>query len=292
MRRAALVCVLCIVFAVFWTGPPVSGASGELVALKYGAQGVEVYEVQNWLYALGFLKAPPDGQYGKATADAVLSFQAYHRLAADGVVGPATRSALRREVVTGVFGFYIPREGDTLDSVARRFSVDAAAIAELNRIEDSVTLTGNRLILPQGYFDPGRDAFRSELVDWTEASTIYRDNSIARVIDLASGRSFLVRRRGGHFHADSEPLTQADTVTMKEIVGGTWSWNRRAIIVEARGRWLAASMNGMPHGGEQVARNGFLGHFCIHFLGSKIHSSGKEDPLHQQMVLRAAKYGR
>ncbi len=77
---------------------------------------------------------------------------------------------------------------------------------------------------------------------------------------------------------------------MKKIYGEKWSWKRKAIIIELdNGRRLAASMNGMPHGGGAIRGNKFNGHFCIHFRDSKTHVTGKMDMAHQIMVWKAAK---
>ena len=58
---------------------------------------------------------------------------------------------------------------------------------------------------------------------------------------------------------------------MKSIYGGSWSWDRRAILVKYDGHVYAASMNGMPHEDDTISDNDFDGHFCIHFTGSKTH---------------------
>ncbi len=72
---------------------------------------------------------------------------------------------------------------------------------------------------------------------------------------------------------------------MKMIYGGKWSWKRKAIIIELdNGRRIAASMNGMPHGGGAIRENKFYGHFCIHFKDSKTHVTGNIDMAHQIMV--------
>lgn len=110
----------------------------------------------------------------------------------------------------------------------------------------------------------------------------------ARVEDLDSGRHLQVRRSGGAFHADVEPLTPQDTATLREIFGGRWSWKRRAVVVMVAGMRVAASMNGMPHGRGAIPDNEFDGHFCLHFAGSRLHRTGEPDRGHQLMVRKAA----
>jgi hypothetical protein len=74
---------------------------------------------------------------------------------------------------------------------------------------------------------------------------------------------------------------------MKKIYGGKWSWKRRAIFVKINDRLIAASMHGMPHGAGAL-KNGFPGHFCIHFYKSTTHGSNKMDYAHKIMILKAA----
>jgi len=126
-----------------------------------------------------------------------------------------------------------------------------------------------------------------ELMHWDEAKLYFAMYCRAEVIDVETGKSFRVQRRGGTYHADCQPLTREDTRVMKEIYG-EWSWKRRAIIVVVGGKRIAASMAGMPHGAGQIKDNDFPGHFCIHFFGSRVHASGKVDPEHQKRVLEAA----
>jgi hypothetical protein len=85
-----------------------------------------------------------------------------------------------------------------------------------------------------------------------------------------------------------QPLTAFDTAVMREIYGGRWSWARRPVLVEVGGHRLAASMNGMPHGAGSIGGNDFPGHFCIHFLLSEVHRSGRVDPQHLLAILAAA----
>lgn len=123
---------------------------------------------------------------------------------------------------------------------------------------------------------------------WAEVGNHFPRYVAAVVEDLETGKRFEVTRRGGTYHADVQPLTAKDTKTMREIISQGWTWRRRAIIVEVGGQRIAASMNGMPHGSGLIQNNDFSGHFCLHFLGCKVHKSGKVDPAHQMMVWKAA----
>jgi hypothetical protein len=127
-----------------------------------------------------------------------------------------------------------------------------------------------------------------ELLPWKEAKKLVPKKGIITVVDLETGLSFKAQRRAGKHHADVQPLTAQDSAVMKQIYRGTWSWDRKAILVKADGRVLAASMNGMPHGGDGIPGNKFAGHFCIHFLDSTTHRSKKVDPDHQLMVWKAS----
>jgi hypothetical protein len=69
----------------------------EGVVLRRGSRGAEVRQVQEALVALGYSTAI-DGRFGPATARAVKSFQTSSGLTDDGVVGPATLSALSAAV--------------------------------------------------------------------------------------------------------------------------------------------------------------------------------------------------
>ncbi|MDK2809615.1 MAG: hypothetical protein PWR27_324 [Petroclostridium sp.] len=145
-----------------------------------------------------------------------------------------------------------------------------------------------------------------------QAEKIFSIGSVAKVTDVATGLNFKVKRTYGYNHADVETLTLEDTKILKQIYGGSWSWERRAVIVEINGQKIAASMAGMPHAGrddqpanvnvsnrsvgygygvnlDAIKGNGMDGHFDIHFLGSKTHGSNKVDSQHQAKVREAAK---
>lgn len=123
---------------------------------------------------------------------------------------------------------------------------------------------------------------------WDQVRQEFKRMAYASVKDLETGESFRIQRRAGSRHADVQPLTRADTETLKRIYQGKWSWRRRAILVEVNGRQYAASMHGMPHGSGSIAGNGFPGHFCIHFQGSSTHRRREPDPSHSFMILKAS----
>lgn len=62
--------------------------------LREGATGPKVIELQQALKAFGFNVGPIDGVFGSGTVQAVISFQKFQGLKADGVVGPDTWKAL------------------------------------------------------------------------------------------------------------------------------------------------------------------------------------------------------
>jgi peptidoglycan endopeptidase LytF len=122
---------------------------------------------------------------------------------------------------------------------------------------------------------------------WTEAQYVFPIGKTAKVTDLATGKSFYIKRTVGANHADCETLTTNDTNIAKLIWGG-FSWTPRAIILEVDGRKLAASMSFMPHELEYIANNGITGHFDVYFANCTRHIDGQTDPAHQAQVEKAA----
>lgn len=158
-----------------------------------------------------------------------------------------------------------------------------------------VESTMKRLLLPRkisvkllNYAETLRKIHYGKLISWEDADHIVPLKSIFSITDLETGLTFHVQRRAGNKHADVQPLTKEDTHIMKQIYHDRWSWKRTAILVNSGHEALAASMNGMPHGGDGIPNNAFSGHFCIHFLRSTTHKSHEPDLAHQLMVYKAA----
>ncbi|QGG49311.1 peptidoglycan-binding domain-containing protein [Heliorestis convoluta] len=138
-------------------------------------------------------------------------------------------------------------------------------------------------------------ALRPQMVQWSRATLLLPRGTDVLLTEPLSGQSFRARRTGGVNHADMEPLTWNETDRFRRIYGGRWSWERKPMIITIRGWRLAGSINGMPHD-YNTLNNGFPGHFCIHFLGSRTHvrdalGSNQEDRQHQAAVRIAAGYG-
>ncbi|WP_436718115.1 hypothetical protein [Rossellomorea marisflavi] len=134
---------------------------------------------------------------------------------------------------------------------------------------------------------PLRVDYMTDTLPWKDTNLLLPKYSYFELIDVETGKTFQVQRRAGNKHADVQPVTEADTKVMKEIYGGHWSWNRRAILVKSGSLLIPASMNGMPHGGGAL-QNGFPGHFCVHFLGSTTHKTPRPDFAHTLMIHKAA----
>ncbi|NHM29337.1 hypothetical protein [Neobacillus terrae] len=158
----------------------------------------------------------------------------------------------------------------------------------MKRIYIPLILSGFIFFTFPGIGDAGeKKQEKGILMKWEEANQTLPRYSKFTVIDMNTGKKFRVQRRAGSRHADVQPLSAKDTKIMKGIYDGKWSWKRRAIFIPYKGKRIAASMHGMPHGAGAL-QNNFPGHFCIHFYGSTTHRSNFMDLSHQLMILKAA----
>ena len=186
---------------------------------------------------------------------------------------------------------YTVKSGDTLWLISQDQGIPLPELLKTNNLSENSPLTVGMILSIPRHQIPRKETLGAnfgELLDWwTEAQYVWPIGKNARVTDLQSGKSFMVRRSYGAFHADVEPVTAQDTQIMQEIWGG-WSWTTRPVIVEVDGRRLAASANGMPHSIQTITNNNFNGHFCIHFQNSTRHADNLQQADHQQNVLKAA----
>ena len=130
----------------------------------------------------------------------------------------------------------------------------------------------------------------TETLDWFNGgSNVIPKGATFTVKDCKTGKTWKAKRWSGGAHMDSDPLTKEDTDTMLSVWGGI-SWSRRAVLVKYNGHVYAGSMVCYPHGENNIKDNGFDGHFCIHFTGSKTHGTQVVDKDHQNAINTALKY--
>ena len=121
-------------------------------------------------------------------------------------------------------------------------------------------------------------------------SNVLKKGHYGYIYDIDTGISLKIKRMGGHYHADVEPATAADTAKLLRIAGGKFSWKSHAVILKANGKYVASGINTLPHGDETIRNNGYDGQFCLHMTGSKTHASSKENENHQSSINRAYKW--
>lgn len=209
---------------------------------------------------------PGDSGTNVAKLQQALEYLGYYSGTIDGSYGSATTSAVKR---------LQKKRGMKEDGIAGE--------ATIRVLFGSSATSG-------GKNTSAKATYKTQVLDW------YSDN-VTKVIpkgarftvkDVRSGRSFECKRWSGANHMDAEPRTADDTAILKRIYGGSWSWDRRPILILYNGKVYAASMNGMPHGTSTLSNN-FEGHICIHFKNSKTHETQKVDPDHQACVNEAAR---
>ncbi|MDF2988007.1 MAG: LysM domain protein [Eubacterium sp.] len=208
---------------------------------------------------------------------------------------PAPASGTKWPAVT-----YVVQPGDTATSISKNFGVPAADIIKYNYMTSSQWFEAGDKIAISGYapraytVTPGQakaPARRGTPVDWVlEGQYLVKRNASFTVVDVVTGKQFKARMIGGYNHIDIEPLTSADTATMKSLFG-TWKWSPRAVVIYFNGMNLAASLSGMPHDVDTITANGVNGHFDVYMKNSSSHSSTASSAYiqeHNNMVMKAA----
>lgn len=121
-------------------------------------------------------------------------------------------------------------------------------------------------------------------------SNVLRKGHYGTIYDIDTGISLRIKRMGGHYHADVEPATAADTAKLKRVAGGHFSWDSQGVILKANGKYVACAINTKPHGDQTIHSNNYEGQFCLHMTGSKTHASSKENSSHQSAINRAYRW--
>lgn len=293
-------------------------------ATRKGSYGRDVEKLQRALQIKGFLKGTVDGKYGDMTVAAVERFQKSEGIKETGRADRATIARLfgkggetsakddpAMEGVRSLSDIEVPnttRPGNSgkhvkalqqalklkgyykagIDANYGDLTVEAVKKFQRARGLKADGIAGFSTIKKLFGKNAANYTVPTEKLDWFNGgkNTIPKWTTFT-IKDVATGRTFTVRRWSGYNHADVEPLTSADAATLKEIAGGSYSWARRAILVKYNGKVYAASMNTMPHGDDTIPGNNYDGHFCVHFYKSKTHESNRVDGAHQRAVNQA-----
>ncbi|SCY48628.1 LysM peptidoglycan-binding domain-containing protein [Alkaliphilus peptidifermentans] len=182
--------------------------------------------------------------------------------------------------------------GDDLWNISIKYGIPFHELLQVNGLRDNHVINiGDKLTVPVYEIaikeTPGPQY--GELLDWwTEAQYVLPIGKVFDVVDFNTGKKWTMKRTIGANHADVEPLTSRDAAIMKEVWGGSYSWNRRPVIVEIDNRRLAASASSMPHDIQYINNNNFSGHADLYFGNSTRHVDGKADSLHQSNIEIAA----
>jgi len=250
MKRITL--FLLVIAFVFSIGIPVSLGAPEGYLLNQESSGIDVFRVQMRLRDLGYLNYRPTGLYRTKTVQAVMEFQKNNGLDADGDLGAQTYDKLF-----------------SLDAKRKPLSAGMVPVSGPAYRETSVK--------------PGEKADWSTVVD--PAIPV---GSTFTVTDFNTGKSFTVKRTGGKGHADVETVDKAATDAFLECFGGSFTWEKRAVLVQVGDKFYAASLFGHPDGEDTIESNDMKGHTCLYFSGSTSDVLGFEDKEHTRLMLVAA----
>lgn len=209
--------------------------------LRYGDRGNDVKSMQSALKKLSYTVST-DGVYGAQTQIAVTAFQKQNGLNADGVAGSNTLSLL----YSGSAKAYEATESDSDVSVS----------------------TGG-----------GPSTSQVKLLHWfNEIKPTLRTGQTLLVYDPATNINWSLRLYSLGRHADSEPLTKADTAAMYKAFGNKNVWGPKTVYVKLpNGTWTLAATHNVPHLSGSIKDNDFDGHLCVHFLRD-MSEAQKNDP--------------
>ncbi|WP_053955330.1 LysM peptidoglycan-binding domain-containing protein [Inediibacterium massiliense] len=184
------------------------------------------------------------------------------------------------------------KAGDDPWKLSLQYGIPMKEILDANHMNENQWLTiGQSIKIPVHHVPilPTPASKYGEYLDWwSGAQYVLPIGAKFTVVDFATGKRWNMKRTIGANHADCEPITKEDTNIMKGVWGGTFSWDTRPVVIEYKGRKIAASAAAMPHDVQYINDNNFDGHMDIHFLNSTRHKDGQIDPSHQANIKIAA----
>lgn len=259
MIRKSILAILIFALACdFNAGTALAAPDNDQIVIKKGETSDNVILLQLRLQDLGYYNYKITGFFGDFTKDSLVLFQKTNSLTADGVAGAQTLDLM-------------------YSNAAKRKPVEPR-IKPKPKPKSKKVPYGKYL----GWFDT--------------VQFMWKKGEVCTVYDLDSGIMYKMKRVGGQYHADVAPINKAENAKFERTYGRDYpNWDRRAVIVNIHGTWVAGSTNGFPHGSTGVPGNGMIdptdgsiGQVCIHFKGSHTHIHNMIDPAHQREIKRAA----
>jgi len=251
-------------------------------ALKYSfplMRGDDILAVQHRLREIGhspFLN--PDGLYGAETKEAVISFQQAHQLAADGILGSRTWTALfessashsESDKILSVLGDLKKAHGFR-DSVTWKLSSKGILIAGKLKPED----TGGKPITVKRIWQEFGDAIE----EWSTTIGVPAELIVATICTETGGDPAAVREEPGYVSDEQTPnkvspgLTQTLISTARDALGDN-SIDRK---------WLLQPNNAIRAGTAYMARQWRVTHFdppkvaCAYNAGGVYHNKSDKN---------------
>ena len=136
---------------------------------------------------------------------------------------------------------------------------------------------------------PAVGASGIERLHWSYVQTFLPQGVPVTITDVRTGITYQMVSFSHGSHADVRPFSAEDTAAFLRTFNGRWSWSPRPILVHIGERTVAASINGVPHGGTtSINNNNMYGHVCIHFYGSRTHNRNTNHERDHQNAVREA----
>lgn len=125
---------------------------------------------------------------------------------------------------------------------------------------------------------------------WNNIHFIFECNKDYELILLNENISISIVRTGGVNHADIEPASNKDALSLIEIFKHDLQTKCYPVLLKINDNtFLPASLSNYAHGYQSL--NITNGHFCLHFNNSTTHSTKLTDKTHQNCVELATKKG-
>ena len=123
---------------------------------------------------------------------------------------------------------YTVQRGDSIWSIAEKIGMPDYELAAANNMTRTQMLYVGQVISVPVHNVPVKetvDPQYGEVLDWfSEAQYVFPVGAVGKLVDIETGKSFMIKRTMGANHSDTETLTIDDSNTMKSIFGG-WNWN-------------------------------------------------------------------